>query len=150
MQHSGANQIVKCPNCGANNRISTTAAGEKQAVCGRCRQALPNFSSTPVVVTDRNFGETVEKSALPVLLDLWAAWCGPCRMIAPIVERLAQELAGKVLVGKLNVDENPSTAARFHVQGIPTLLILRDGREVDRIVGVESRESILNRLQRFV
>ena len=89
----------------------------------------------------------MESSHLPVLLDMWAAWCGPCRMIAPTIEALARELSGKVLVGKLDVDANPRTASRFGVQSIPTLLVLKDGREVDRLVGVQSREAILRRLQ---
>ena len=150
MQNSAVSQIVKCPNCGANNRVSKNEAGARQPVCGRCRQALPSVSSQPVIISDLNFKEIVENSPIPVLLDLWAAWCGPCRIIAPTIEQLAGELAGRVLVGKLNVDENQQTAARFHVQGIPTLLILQNGREVDRIVGVESKESILGRLQRFI
>jgi thioredoxin 2 len=149
MDKSAASQIIKCPNCGANNRVST---GEKtrQPVCGRCKKPLPAVSSKPVTITDANFQEIVGNSTLPILLDLWAAWCGPCRIIAPTIDRLAEELAGKVLVGKLNVDENKRTAASFSVQGIPTLLILQNGREVERIVGVESRESILRRLQRFL
>ena len=85
-----------------------------------------------------------------MLLDLWAAWCGPCRTIAPTIEMLASELAGKVMVGKLDVDANKRTAARFGVQGIPTLLIIQNGREVDRLVGVQSREAILRRLQPYV
>ena len=150
MKTSAASQIVKCPNCGANNRVSMGEAAAKQPVCGKCKQPLPAFSSQPVTITDTNFNEIVVNSPLPVLLDLWAAWCAPCRMIAPIIDQLARELAGKILVGKLNVDENKRTAANFHVQGIPTLLILQNGREVDRIVGVGSRESILGRLQRFM
>ena len=149
MNTSAASQIIKCPNCGSNNRVSTGESNAKQAVCGRCKKPLPDASSQPVTITDANFAEIVENSALPVVLDLWAAWCGPCRIIAPVIDQLAKELAGKVLVGKLNVDENKRTAARFNVQGIPTLLILQNGREVDRIVGVESKESILRRLQRF-
>lgn len=149
MNQSAASQIVKCPNCGANNRVSTGAV-DKQAVCGRCKNPLPSFSNEPVKITDANFSETVEKSPLPVLLDFWAAWCGPCHQIAPVIDQLAKELAGKVRVGKLNVDENQRTAANFHVQGIPTLLILQNGWEVDRIVGVESKESIMRRLQRFI
>jgi len=149
MNKSATEQIISCPSCGAKNRISTQK-GEKKPICGRCKNPLPEFSAQPVIVTDANFFQTIEKSPLPVLLDLWAAWCGPCRMIAPTIESLASELNGKVLVGKLNVDENQQTAARFSVQGIPTLLILQNGREVDRIVGVESRESILKRLQRFL
>ena len=103
-----------------------------------------------MTVTDANFGSVVANSNLPVLLDLWAAWCGPCRMIAPTIETLAGEFAGRVLVGKLDVDANPQTAARFGVQGIPTLLILKNGSEVDRLVGVQSKEAITQRLQRFI
>jgi thioredoxin 2 len=138
--------IVACPNCGAKNRVDFDAALKQQPVCGKCKQPLPAPSSEPVIVTDANFGTVIEKSHLPVLLDLWAAWCGPCRMIAPTIKVLASELAGKVLVGKLDVDANPRTQARFGVQSIPTLLILRDGKEVDRIVGVQSREAILRKL----
>lgn len=149
MENSAASRIIKCQTCGANNRVST---GEKlkQPVCGRCKNPLMMTSSKPVTITDANFQEVVGNSELPVLLDLWAAWCGPCRIIAPTIDRLAEELAGKILVGKLNVDENRATAASFSVQGIPTLLVLQNGREVERIVGVESRESILRRLERFL
>lgn len=150
MNKPAASQIIKCPNCGANNRVASGESTDKRAVCGSCKTLLPNVSSEPVIITDANFKEIVEKSPLPVLLDLWAPWCGPCRIIAPTVEQLAKELAGKVLVGKLNVDENKSTAANFQVQGIPTLLILQNGWEVERIVGVEPKESILRRLQRFM
>jgi thioredoxin len=150
MNQSAASQIIKCPNCGANNRVSTGETTAKQAVCGRCRKPLPNVSSQPVVITDANYKEIVEKSSLPVLLDLWAAWCQPCRIIAPTIEQLAKELAGKVLVGKLNVDENKATAANFNVQGIPTLLIMQNGWEVDRIVGVATKETIIQKLQRFM
>lgn len=101
----------------------------------------------PATITDANFAQLVEKSNVPVLLDMWAVWCGPCRMIAPTIELLARELAGKVLVGKLDVDANKRTAARFGVQSIPTLLILKSGREVDRLIGLQSREAILKRLQ---
>ena len=85
-----------------------------------------------------------------MLLDMWAAWCGPCRMIAPVIEQLAAELSGRVLVGKLDVDANPQTAAQFRVQSIPTLLILQNGREVDRIVGAAGKAAMLQRLQRFI
>jgi thioredoxin 2 len=142
--------IVTCANCGAKNRVSFNAALKQQPVCGKCKQPLPAPSTEPVIVTDANFNSVVEKSHLPVLLDLWAAWCGPCRVIAPTIKILASELAGKVLVGKLDVDANPRTQARFGVQSIPTLLILRDGKEIDRIVGAQSREAILKRLNPFI
>jgi thioredoxin len=87
---------------------------------------------------------------MPVLLDLWAAWCGPCRMIAPVIEQIAAEFSGRALVGKLDVDANPRTASRFGVQSIPTLLILKDGREVDRLIGAQGKQAILQHLQRFI
>ncbi len=139
--------IVRCAKCGANNRVAANA--DKKAICGKCKNPLPAFSIQPVIITDGNFGETVERSALPVLLDLWAAWCAPCRMIAPIIDELAKELAGKVLIGKLNIDENQMTAARFGVQSIPTLLILKNGREVDRIIGAQSKQAILNKVRMY-
>jgi len=86
---------------------------------------------------------------VPVLLDLWAPWCGPCLSLAPAIEQLASELAGKVKVAKLNIDESPSTAARFGVRSIPTMLVFKDGREVDRLVGLQSKSAILARLRRF-
>jgi len=85
-----------------------------------------------------------------VLLDMWAAWCGPCRTMAPMIDELASEMAGRVRVAKLNVDENPRTAARYNVRGIPTLLALKGGQEVDRIVGVQPKSEIVKRLERLV
>jgi thioredoxin len=83
-----------------------------------------------------------------VLVDAWAPWCGPCHMIAPVIDQLATELAGRVRVVKLNVDDNPQTAARFDLRSIPTLLVLKAGREVDRLVGVQPKQEIVRRLER--
>ena len=118
-----------------------------QPVCGRCKTPLP-VGNQPVTVTDANFATEVERSPLPVLLDMWAPWCGPCRMVGPVVEELAKEMAGRVRVAKLNVDENPATAARFKVQSIPTLLVLKNGQEVERIVGAQPKAAIVQRLER--
>jgi len=85
-----------------------------------------------------------------MLLDMWATWCGPCKILAPVIEELAADLAGRVRVGKLDVDANPATAARFGVRSIPTLLVLRDGRELDRIVGVQPKSEIVRRLERVI
>ena len=90
--------------------------------------------------------DLVERSPLPVLVDAWAAWCMPCRTIAPVIEELATEMAGRVRVAKLNVDENPATASRFNLRSIPTLLIFKGGQEIDRIVGVQPKSEIMRRL----
>lgn len=89
----------------------------------------------PAHVTDSNFNEIINKHSL-VLIDFWAEWCTPCRMMSPIIEELTKEYAGKVLIGKLNVDENPETAERFQIFSIPTLLLMKNGKEVNRIVGL--------------
>ena len=140
--------LVRCPSCGATNRVPLEKIGKGlQPVCGRCRTALP-FENKPVKVTDANFAAEVERSPLLVLLDMWAPWCGPCVILAPLIEKLAAEMAGRLRVAKLNVDENPATAARFGVQSIPTLLLLKGGRELDRIVGVQPKAAIVQRIER--
>ena len=143
-------QVTTCPSCGANNRVPTEKLSEGlQPICGQCKSPL-SVPTHPVTVTDANFAEEVASSPLPVLLDLWAPWCGPCRMIAPVIEQLAGELAGRVKVGKLNSDENPMTGSRFNVRSIPTLLILKNGQEIDRIVGALPKQEILRKLESVI
>ena len=139
-------EVVRCLACGTTNRVPRAKLQQGlRPVCGRCKTPLAG-DGAPITVTDATFAATVGASRLPVLLDMWAPWCGPCRMVGPIVDQLASELAGRVRVGKLNVDDNPATASRFGVRSIPTLLILRDGTEVDRIVGVAPKDEIMRRL----
>jgi thioredoxin 2 len=138
--------MVECPACGATNRVPTDRLRARlEPVCGKCRNPLP--VGKPQTVTDASFVQDVERSPLPVLVDAWAPWCGPCHMIAPVIEQLATELAGRVRVVKLNVDDNPRTAARFNLRSIPTLLVLKDGREIDRLVGVQPKQEIARRLE---
>ena len=113
---------------------------ELEQIRQRKMNKLMNEMSTssiekPIVVSDRNFDQTVKSYPL-IVVDCWAAWCAPCRAIAPLVDEMAKEYSGKVVFGKLNVDENPETAQKYGVMAIPTLLIMKDGQEVDRIVGV--------------
>lgn len=120
---------VRCPSCGRRNRVPASAAGTPR--CGHCHASLP----WSVDAGDDTFDAVASKSRLPVLVDLWAPWCGPCRMVSPAVEHLSVELAGRLKVVKVNVDEAPAVAARFEAMSIPTLLVLSSGETVERIVG---------------
>jgi thioredoxin 2 len=123
-----ATAVVTCPNCGTRNRV----AGQSEGVprCAVCHHALPWV----VDATAETFDEDIQAS-VPVLVDFWAPWCGPCRMVSPVVEKLATELAGRMKVVKLDTDTAPQISERFAVQGIPLLVLIRDGQEVDRRVG---------------
>jgi thioredoxin 2 len=146
--------LIPCAACGANNRVPREKVEQGlQPVCGKCKTPLSvtdKPADKPMTVTDATFAVEVERSSLPVLVDLWAPWCGPCRMISPILEALAAEMAGRVRVVKLNIDENPATAARFNIQSIPALLVFRGGREVDRMVGVRPKAEISRRLEQIL
>lgn len=147
--------IVVCTKCGAKNRVNEHAAAQRQPVCGKCGSPLPaatGANSTPQVVTDDSFSRDVVEasSARPVLVDAWADWCGPCRIIAPVLDELAAESNGRYTIAKLNVDENPRTAAQFSIRSIPTLLIFKNGKLVDQIVGVQPKQAIAARLAAHV
>src|SRR6266446_3758328 len=131
-------QLVRCTTCGATNRVPRDKVARGLAlICGRCKKALP--VSEPGVVTDATFAAEVERSSLPVLVDMWAEWCGPCRVLTPVLDQLAAEMAGRMRVVKLNVDENPQTAERFKIRSIPAMLVFKDGREIDRIIGAQPK-----------
>jgi thioredoxin 2 len=150
MTAKAESELIRCPACGATNRVSADKTNPgREPICARCKTPLMG-ATHPITVTDANFAEVVERSSLPVLLDFWAAWCGPCHMIAPVVEELAAETAGRLRVGKLNIDENQATASRFGVRSIPTLLIMKNGKEVDRIIGVQSKSAIQSKLRAFI
>ncbi len=103
-----------------------------------------------VLLTDANFKSEVLQSAVPVLVDFWAEWCGPCRMLSPVVEKVAKDYSGKLKVGKLNVDDNPEVPSQYGIQGIPTLLVFKNGELVQRMVGFQSEDKIKSELDGLV
>ena len=107
---------------------------------------MENSKSLEVEVHGNNFQQEVLESSIPVLVDFWASWCMPCRMLAPTIEKLAEENQGKLKVCKLNTDENQNISAQYGIQGIPTLIIFKEGKEVDRTVGVMSKEKLQEKL----
>lgn len=122
-------RIVACSNCGHKNRVPPAANGSPR--CGHCHQPLPWV----VDAGDDTFAEIAERATVPVLVDLWAPWCGPCRMVSPELEKLSAERAGRLKLVKVNADDAPRLSQRFEVQAIPTLLVLRDGKVLARQVG---------------
>jgi thioredoxin 2 len=138
--------VVSCPRCGASNRVDTRRVqGGLQPVCGRCRAAL-RTSSDVVEVTDARFDEEVLASPLPVLLDVWAPWCVPCRGMEPVIEEVASSFSGRVRVAKLNVDRSPEAVARLRIQGVPTLILFKGGHEITRMIGARGKAELLRAL----
>jgi thioredoxin 2 len=131
---------VACAHCSAINRVPVARLGDG-SVCGRCGAAL--LDGQPIELSDANFDKFVAGSALPVVVDFWAPWCGPCRQMAPQFEQAAGSLKGQALLVKLNSDDNPRTSARFGIRSIPTLLKLQRGEEVARVAGARPAAQIV-------
>ena len=131
---------VACAHCGATNRVPAARLGE-DPVCGRCGQPL--LAGQPVELSDANFDRVIEHSDLPVVVDFWAPWCGPCQQMAPQFAQAAGTLKGRALLVKVNSDDNPRTASRFGIRSIPTLVKLQGGREVARVAGARPAGQIV-------
>lgn len=137
-------QEIKCEHCGRTNRIPPVGAG--RPMCGHCQRPLPWM----VDAGDDDFVEIAEESSLFVLVDMWAPWCGPCRMVSPALEKVAKDLAGRVKLVKVNVDAAPQTSQRFTVQAVPTLLLLDRGRIVARQAGALSAPALREWVERGI
>ena len=139
----GDNKIVQ--NYDNDNELNDILARKKNELIAKTQQKSNSNTASPIMLTDSNFNQTVEKYPL-IVVDFWAPWCGPCRMVSPILEQLASELAGKVVFGKLNVDENPRIASTFGIHSIPTISIFKNGRAIDGFVGAASKSQMQSKI----
>jgi thioredoxin 2 len=138
---------VRCRSCGQRNRVPRARLRD-QPICGRCKRRL--VAHEPIDATDVTFHEEVEASPLPVLVDFWAPWCGPCRAMGPVLRQIAHERAGQLQVVKLDVDQNPATAQRYGIRAVPALKLFRGGAVVDAIDGAVPKAALLARLDRYL
>ena len=134
--------LVNCPSCGQRNRLQFRTL-DREVQCGNCKTRIPRPAETIYVASDKEFERLVSQSRLPVLVDFWAEWCGPCKMVAPELEKVAAQAAGKIVVAKANTEELQRTAARFSIASIPTMTLMRDGLEVNRLSGARPARDIL-------
>jgi len=132
-----------------DNELNDIMARKKKELIAKTQQESNSNISSPITLTDFNFNQTVEKYPL-IVVDFWAPWCGPCRMVSPIIVQLANELAGKVIFGKVNVDENPRIASTFGIQSIPTISIFKNGRAVDGFVGAASKSQMRSKITAYL
>lgn len=133
-------RITPCPQCAAKNRVPAVSSGRPQ--CASCKAPLPWIAD----VTDADLAGALDTRQL-VLVDLWAPWCGPCRMVAPVLEKLAARYAGRLKVVKVNVDDNPIAARRFDASSIPTLVMMRDGEPVGRVIGAQPEAALAAQIE---
>jgi thioredoxin 2 len=144
--------IIRCVSCGTRNRIPGSRVGDT-AKCGRCGSAISTQALTvgnPIIVTDSDFHAQVIQSPLPVLLDCWAPWCGPCQMMEPFMDELAADWKGRIRVCKMNVDENQRTSNQFRIQSIPTLLVFDNGELKNTLAGALPKHSIVQAMSPFL
>ena len=142
--------ILACSKCGAKNRVPVSRIDETPK-CGKCGKVLPvEIFSQPVNVADSTFDREVLASTLPVLVDCWAPWCGPCRAIGPIMDELAVKYRARLKIAKLNVDDNPQIGSRYSISSIPTILLVKNGRLIDKLIGALPKEQLESQIARIL
>ena len=139
MTRSSLRATVRCASCGKLNRVDVARAADGPK-CGQCGGAIR--LDRALLLTDAEFARVVKDAEVPVLVDFYADWCGPCKMMAPLLDQLARERVGELLVAKLDTDRNPSTSMQFEIRSIPTLIVFRGGREVGRVMGAVPRQRL--------
>ena len=140
VKFDGEKLVLSCPSCAKSNAVPLEKLLEGP-VCGACQAALPALAEV-VEVTDSTFSQLIQRSPLPVLVDFWAPWCGPCRMMGPVLEAWSKKKQGQVLVAKLDTDQSPGTAGQFGIQAIPTFIAFRNGKEVHRQMGAMAEPAL--------
>ncbi len=142
--------ILACSACNAKNRIPLTRLDDAP-ICGKCQTPLPvDDLSRPVDVSDQNFDQVVLASPIPVMVDCWAPWCGPCRSISPMMVSLARKYRARIKIAKLNLDENTMIGSRYSITSVPTFLLIQNGRIVDKLVGALPKEHLEAAVERIL
>ncbi len=139
-------QIV-CPNCSAINRVPSSKLNA-HPLCGKCRQGL--LSEHPIIANDQNFSRFIEKNDLPVVVDFWASWCGPCQQFAPVFSQVSHEMATQACFIKLDTENNQMIASRYQIRSIPTLMIFHHGKELARLSGALPKTQFKQWLQQYL
>jgi thioredoxin 2 len=143
--------IITCPKCGTRNRVDENRLSGEEPHCGKCGESLSVIVSEPKELSDDTFDDALSEHAdKPLLVDFWASWCGPCRMVAPFVSAVAAQSAGRYAVAKVNLDDNPMLANRYNVEAIPTFLIFKEGKLVDRHTGAMSKQMLEQFVEKHV
>ena len=144
------NLILQCASCGAKNRIPL-ARIDDHPKCGKCKSLLPvGMLSQPINVTDASFDAQVLRSTMPVMVDCWAPWCGPCQAFGPVLDELAKKYRGRLKIAKLNLDDNSATGSKYAINSVPTILLVKNGQVIDKLVGALPREQLEVQIARIL
>jgi len=139
--------LIACGSCGITNRLKY-AMLERPTQCGKCKTALPRPNAPIDVPNTRVFDAAISKASVPVLIDLWASWCGPCHMMAPEIDKVAERTAGRALILKVDTEANPELSARYGIRSIPTIMIFQGGKEATRTAGVQPAATLEQLIER--